>query len=194
MGIAHFDDHAVVCWPDTPKVDGLRQGLRFFDLDLDVSELADKAVIYVGRVEALRLEWKNLAWQGRRAAGLACLPPALRMFVFGTGTLKEIAAREAFGDMPIDCLQKLREWMPGDFGAASDNVAQLVFDMVKRVLKCSDMEAVEILLSRLVANDASTVYAKEFLDLDEAFEVLEAPDVQMAHDDQKRVVDQLEGF
>ena len=194
LGLAHFDDSAVVCWPGTLKADGLPPCLQFFDPDLDVSELAYKAVIDLDSVEACRLKWRSLAWQRRRAAGLACLPPALRMFVFGNGTLKEIAAREAFWDMPIDCLQKLREWMPGDFGAASDNVPQLVFHMIKRVLKCSDMEAVEILQLRLAANDASAVYAKEFLDLDEALEVLEAPDAQMVHDDQKRLAGQLEGL
>ena len=194
MGLAHFDDSAVVCWPGTLKADGLPPCLQFFDPDLDVSELSYKAVIDLDSVEACRLKWRSLAWQRRHAAGLACLPPAIRMFVTCKGTLKEIAAREAFWDMPIDCLQKLREWMPGDFGAASDNVAQLVFDMVKRVLKCSDMEAVEILQLRLAANDASAVYAKEFLDLDEALEVLEAPDAQMVHDDQKRLAGQLEGL
>jgi hypothetical protein len=170
LGLAHFDDSAVVCWPGTLKADGLPPCLQFFDPDLDVSEPAYKAVIDLDSVEACRLKWRSLAWQRRHAAGLACLPPALRMFVTCKGTLKEIAAREAFWDMPIDCLQRLREWMPGDF------------------------EAVEILQLRLVANDASAVYAKEFLDLDEALEVLEAPDVQMVHDDQKRLAGQLEGL
>ena len=184
MGLAHFDDHAVVCWPGTPKVDGLRQGLRFFDLGLDVSELADKAVIYVGRVEALRLEWKSLAWQGRHAAGLACASPALRMFGLGKVALKGILAREAFWDLTIDSLLKLLEWTHSDFGAASDYVAQQLFALVKRALTYSDMGAVESLQLPLVANDASTVYAAELFDCDEASEVLEAPDAQVVQDDQ----------
>jgi hypothetical protein len=144
LSLAHFDDHAVVCWPDTPKVDGLRRGLQFFDPDLDVSELADKAVIYVGRVEALRLEWKSLAWQGRRAAGLACASPVLRMFGLGKVTLKGILARGSFWDLTIDSLQKHREWIHNDFSAASVNVAQQLFELAKRVLTCSGMEDVGI--------------------------------------------------
>jgi len=184
LSLAHFDDHAVVCWPDTPKVDGLRRGLQFFDPDLDVSELADKAVIYVGRVEALRLEWKSLAWQGRRAAGLACASPVLRMFGLGKVTLKGILARGSFWDLTIDSLQKHREWIHNDFSAASVNVAQQLFELVKRVLTCSGMEDVGIFQLPLVANDASTVYATELFDRDEASEVLEAPDAQVVQDDQ----------
>ena len=184
LGLAHFDDSAVVCWPDTPKADGLRQSLRFFELDLDVSELADKAVIYVGRVEALRLEWKSLAWQGRRAAGLACASPVLRMFGLGKVALKGILARGSFWDLTIDSLQKHREWIHNDFSAASVNVAQQLFELVKRVLTCSGMEEAGIFRLPLVANDASTVYATELFDRDEASEVLEAPDAQVVQDDQ----------
>ena len=77
-GLAHFDDSAVVCWPDALKADGLPPCLQFFDPDLDVSELAYKAVIDLDSVEACRLKWRSLAWQRRHAAGLACLSPALR--------------------------------------------------------------------------------------------------------------------
>ena len=98
----------------------------------------------------------------------------------------KIAAAQAFWDLDAGFLLKLWNAHP-DFDAPpeKEDEVSLLCLMARHFLGQSDQEAMDIVKLRWKENDIQNWYTAEFLQLDEALQVLDVPDVRMVQEGQK---------
>ena len=95
---------------------------------------------------------------------------SLRLFrVAKPAPLLTVVAEEAGWSLEMSTMQALSFWVPDfprDF--VLDNLPLYVFAFIKTVLKCTGLEALYRLQTRLGYNDMAAFFSSELLELDEA--------------------------
>lgn len=187
LALGYFEGSACACWPGRlVTVNGADANASFFQPDLAIDQPTFRAIVAVDTVTACSLVWRSPLWQHRRFPLTKKLPAACRLFLVGKPSpLLAVVADEAGWSLDMSTMQALSFWVP-DFprDLVTDDLPLFVFTFIKVVLKCTDVEALARLQKRLGYNDMAAFFTSELLDLDEALEVMDGPDIKMIHDDQ----------
>lgn len=107
----------------------------------------------------------------------------------GPMSLARASAKKCFWRLDTSFLQKLRDHLPDiEPSPAEGGECDLLFNMVTGILKCSDLEGLDVLKQRLALNDTAALFASNLIEMDECLEVMDPRDVQKVHHDQEDAV------
>jgi hypothetical protein len=180
LGVEAFDDSAVFAWPGTLEdIPGSKGTAKVWQPDMSITapqftsllDLSDRTQSYV-------LEWRSWAWQKKHFPSVRSRwRPALRRVVKrGPGKVLVNASWEAFWNMSESTIRKLVEHAGYVIPQSDGSLCRTLFFVIKEILKCTDQQAIEILLTRIASHDKDASYVHELLTLDEALEVVDPRD------------------
>jgi len=190
LGLGYFKDSAALGWPGRlRKITGLVD-VRLFEPDLGIARLTFRAVTDLQTLKCQKVVLHSPAWQKKHAPALwKSTRPAVRFFTEGKADMYfGVAANYAFFGNDVSFLAKIAPCIPKYNGDASaEDEVELLFGMLKAAKPAwSNGKVMDVIKNIFRENDLDAWYSKEFLKLDEALGVMETPDVNMIHDDQKR--------
>ena len=142
------------------------------------------------KLKVAKYEWRRWLWQIANVKDQSTVP-SVRPFVSGeVGSFMEVACENAWFDMNHSQVSKFAAHLQKDFQPCH-TFFQLLWEVVKRELKCSDEKCLRILQARVI-NTMPTDTSEALLQLDEAMEVIEDHDVKMINAQQVLIKDQME--
>ncbi len=187
FGLGWFSDSACYGWP-CKLVEVPGSAVRMVELSTAVKEPALFSIFDVAKVKACSVKWRSWLWQRQTLTHhdslRFLLKPIPRLFVGdGPDDLMVIAAKSAFWKLDMSFLSKFGRHMHFDVGGSS-TLCSMLSALIKSILTCNDEKVVEILSTRLAANDVSATCTKELMGLEEALDCMDINDVKKIHEEQ----------
>jgi hypothetical protein len=173
----YFTDSALVCVPATK---GYLPGYAdpYWVEDDSWTKPMLIGLLELKDVMAVHYKWRSIEWQNLECpAAKGTVPPALRAFS-ESGAPQELVmvlAKEAFFTLKLANLKRLAKHLHIPLANDAD-LFDVLFTMVKHVLKITDDLVLAILAKRLARGDMRLQWSDELANLDEAAELLEKSD------------------
>ena len=119
-------DSAVLVWPAKQHVYGVDGSTLFFEPVLTLKRPVMLSIFDLGDWEACCCQWRSPAWVVRHCPGAPMATSVIAMRSSATMTLKQLASKYAFWDLPMSTLRALAEHV-GAPASSSTPAFDLVF-------------------------------------------------------------------
>ena len=185
MPLGSWSESSLLVWP-------MRQCLRSasvrsFEPFVKVSEPKTFAITKsMARYVACPIVFRSWGWQLKNRPTGALPKPAVRIFAraVGDSDLFDMACHAAFWNLSTSSILSLANFA-GEVVDSAWSSFDLMFHLVKRRLKLSDDQTLEILAKRLHFNHLRDSFVSTLMEIDEAIDCFDKDDFQKVKEEQK---------